>query len=65
MKLRWASEKIVNRVTWYNLVVRRCCEYNRALRRVTRDAPVAQLDRASVFGTEGCRFESYRVRFPY
>src|SRR5215831_8993760 len=25
-------------------------------------APVAQLDRASVFGTEGCRFESCRVR---
>ena len=24
-------------------------------------APVAQLDRASVFGTEGCRFEPYRV----
>ena len=24
-------------------------------------APVAQLDSASVFGTEGCRFESYRV----
>src|SRR5262249_20719189 len=24
-------------------------------------APVAQLDRASVFGTEGYRFESYRV----
>ena len=27
-------------------------------------APVAQLDRASVFGTEGWRFESFRVRFP-
>ena len=26
-------------------------------------APVAQLDSASVFGTEGCRFESYRVYF--
>ncbi len=25
------------------------------------DAPVAQLDSASVFGTEGCRFESCRV----
>ena len=24
-------------------------------------APVAQLDRASVYGTEGYRFESYRV----
>jgi hypothetical protein len=24
-------------------------------------APVAQLDSASVFGTEGCRFESYRA----
>ena len=27
-------------------------------------ALVAQLDRASVFGTEGYRFESYRVRSP-
>src|SRR5690606_32736433 len=26
-------------------------------------ALVAQLDRASVFGTEGCRFESCRVRY--
>ena len=26
-------------------------------------APVAQLDSASVFGTEGCRFESYRACF--
>jgi hypothetical protein len=26
-----------------------------------RRAPVAQLDSASVFGTEGCRFESYRA----
>ena len=26
-----------------------------------RQAPVAQLDSASVFGTEGCRFESYRA----
>ena len=26
-------------------------------------APVAQLDSASVFGTEGCRFESYRAYF--
>ena len=26
-----------------------------------REAPVAQLDRASVFGTEGCRFESCRA----
>lgn len=28
-----------------------------------RDASVAQLDRASVFGTEGLRFESSRVHF--
>ncbi len=28
-----------------------------------RQAPVAQLDSASVFGTEGCRFESYRACF--
>ncbi len=27
-------------------------------------ALVAQLDRASVFGTKGCRFEPYRVHFP-
>jgi hypothetical protein len=27
------------------------------------DASVAQLDRASVFGTEGCRFESCRAYF--
>ena len=27
-------------------------------------APLAQLDRASVYGTEGCRFESCKVRFP-
>ncbi|GEM_PF-6670779 len=27
-------------------------------------APVAQLDRASVFGTEGWGFESLRVYFP-
>ena len=27
----------------------------------SKHAPVAQLDRASVFGTEGCRFEPYRV----
>jgi hypothetical protein len=26
-----------------------------------KDAPVAQLDRASVCGTEGHRFDSYRV----
>ena len=26
-------------------------------------APLAQLDRASVYGTEGCRFESCKVRF--
>ena len=26
-------------------------------------APVAQLDSASVFGTEGCRFESCRAYF--
>jgi hypothetical protein len=31
--------------------------------RLKSQAPVAQLDRASVFGTEGCRFESYRVRY--
>ena len=29
-----------------------------------RRAPVAQLDSASVFGTEGCRFESYRACLP-
>ena len=28
-------------------------------------APVAQLDSASVFGTEGCRFESCRACFFY
>src|SRR3954470_16109117 len=28
-----------------------------------RHAPVAQLDRASVYGTEGQRFESSRARF--
>src|SRR4051794_24453965 len=28
-----------------------------------RSAPVAQLDRASVYGTEGQRFESSRARF--
>jgi hypothetical protein len=28
-------------------------------------APVAQLDSASVFGTEGCRFESCRVYLTY
>ena len=26
-------------------------------------APLAQLDRASVYGTEGCRFESYEARY--
>ena len=26
-------------------------------------APLAQLDRASVYGTEGCRFESCEARF--
>ena len=26
------------------------------------DAPVAQLDRASDYGSEGCKFESCRVR---
>ena len=31
-------------------------------RRTVRQAPVAQLDRASVFETEGCRFESCRAR---
>ena len=30
---------------------------------INSDAPVAQLDRASVFGTEGWRFESSRVYF--
>jgi hypothetical protein len=29
--------------------------------RLASFAPVAQLDSASVFGTEGCRFESCRV----
>ena len=29
----------------------------------SRHAPVAQLDSASVFGTEGCRFESCRAYF--
>ena len=28
------------------------------------DAPLAQLDRASVYGTEGCRFEPCKVQFP-
>src|SRR5687768_3488638 len=27
-------------------------------------AALAQLDRASVYGTEGCRFESCKLRFP-
>ncbi len=30
---------------------------------ISQHAPVAQLDSASVFGTEGCRFESYRACF--
>ena len=29
------------------------------------EAALAQLDRASVYGTEGCRFESCKVRFPF
>ena len=33
----------------------------RAIHLSASNAPVAQLDRASVFGTEGCRFESCRV----
>lgn len=32
-----------------------------ALNRAVQSAPVAQLDRASVFGTEGWGFESLRV----
>ena len=28
----------------------------------THDAPVAQLDRASDYGSEGCKFESCRAR---
>src|SRR2546423_144812 len=37
----------------------------RHLRKCFVAALVAQLDRASVFGTEGCRFESCRVRFDF
>src|SRR5918997_5183398 len=33
-----------------------------AARLLSRSAPVAQLDRASVYGTEGQRFESSRAR---
>jgi hypothetical protein len=40
----------------------RGCECRRRCYSCTH-APVAQLDRASVFGTEGCRFESYRAYF--
>ena len=29
---------------------------------INRDAPVAQLDRASDYGSEGCEFESRRAR---
>ncbi len=29
---------------------------------VNNDAPVAQLDRASDYGSEGCKFESCRAR---
>ncbi len=36
-------------------------ESNRRRRPLAADAPVAQLDSASVFGTEGCRFESCRA----
>ena len=31
----------------------------------SRFAPLAQLDRASVYGTEGCWFESSGVYFPF
>ena len=34
-----------------------------ATARIGRQAPVAQLDRASVYGTEGQRFESSRARY--
>jgi hypothetical protein len=32
-------------------------------RKLNIKAPVAQLDRASVYGTEGCVFESRQARF--
>jgi hypothetical protein len=41
----------------------RGCEGRRRRYDSCTHAPVAQLDRASVFGTEGCRFESYRAYF--
>ena len=38
-------------------------ERSRGSATLGRRAPVAQLDRASVYGTEGHRFESCRARF--
>ena len=44
-----------------------CCLRDRvpAYFRVSKDASVAQLDRASDFGSEGCRFKSCRMRQPF
>src|SRR3981081_4261542 len=38
------------------------CRSQKTTDRLGRSAPVAQLDRASVYGTEGQRFESSRAR---
>jgi hypothetical protein len=42
---------------------RPCGARARSVGRLRRSAPVAQLDRASVYGTEGREFESLRARF--
>ena len=46
----------------YGLQAKKVLAFSRIFRILTStDALVAQLDRASVYGTEGYRFESYRV----
>ena len=47
----------------YSLSIADLTAGSRVSGRLHGRAPVAQLDSASVFGTEGCRFESYRACF--
>src|SRR3954471_10659092 len=51
-------------IRWYRRAacIARRCKYHRRRARVILEAPVAQLDRASDFGSEGWGFKSLRAR---
>ena len=65
--IAYLSHRVVRPLWWahgvvFTVVTNSFLGWRLVVIRAARRAPVAQLDRASVYGTEGRKFESFRAR---